>query len=726
MFEQVDDLGNGIGTIVALTDVEFTLETRREGYEYRRAHFDPVQVVTRAKVGTLDLHGLSASEVDEIMHMEAWCLAFLDRQRRGLCARSDVSMAVTIPEIFAGMVASELGRLDAVGNAMEARDRLDLRKPPGPKTLRRWIKRLVEGGMNPAALRLRHFRAGDRSPRFTPDVLAAISKTASAYMSMERPTLAACHELLAGEVGRLNAELGLTGEAEIKVPSLHALRAAVQANGPFAVHAARYGLAAAKVKFDKLGEGVDATRFGERFEIDEWQVQLQVLLVALDEWETMTPEQRRAAERVRLWLCVVIDACTRCIVGLSLSPTPNAANALSALAMSVRDNTALARAHGCRTPWDMACTPEMVVSDSGSSFRDLGFRKAVTDLCGAPVVLPAGHPELRGRNERVLSTFNKQLLCWTPGKTFSNVVDKGRYDAVARAVLPESLLEQILVRYVGDKYHNKPHAGLGWETPRNAYLRVTSTCKALPPPGPSLCRHVFGTEFSCRLGRHGVRVFGHDYTSDALHDAFLSRHLGDVRVRLDARDIGVVSVWIGDGWVSCPCRSEDLSGIPLSAYVAVREDLQRRHGVDAKLSEPTVLAAVQAIRGTIARAVELTSLSARQPTQEDIENLRRRFDVGFSTPATRAAVAADPGADPMAGALAGTGPGSPSWVEQHGAEMEEAEAEVEVNGGPSTDRRPPDTAPIGPDRPSPDDDLASSDDEPRPSDPEDDCTVEYD
>ncbi len=608
---------------LALTDADLAKRASSPGYRYTRGWYAPAQVVARAKSGVDDLHELEPSEVARVLHRLAVCEGYLKREADGLNTRSDASMTAALEAMFAAAVREATGEGIGKDEAKpKASDTLTIRKMPCSRTLRTWLSRLAEGG-NAMALRPRHFRAGDRSPRFDPDVCAAMEACVEDYMTLTRPTLAACHLLLDGRVEAINDARGLSADGRLACPSIAALARAVRGRGPFAVYAARHGLEAANVKFKPRGQGADATRAGERIEIDEWRVKLQIILVALNRWHVLTKAQRKAAKRVRVWLCAAVDAASRCCLGLSLSFTACTANALAALSMVIRDKTPLARSHGAVTPWDMCCNPEEVYSDSGSSFRGDGFRKALVGLGAARVVLAAGQPKLRGRNERFFRTTHNRTFAWTPGRTFSNPLDKGRYDAEANASVTLSSLGSLLILSVCDIYHNLPHDGLGGETPRNAWKRLTSQCRVIPLPGADHARDVFGTPVEREVGSHGVRVLGIDYSSDELQRQWRSHHLGGVEVRLDPFDLGQVSVRVPSGWITCPCRSGNYQGVPLTAWVDMRRDLARIHGADAKLTRPVVLRAVREMRALIAEDARKVGLDELRPAPSRSISLRR-------------------------------------------------------------------------------------------------------
>ncbi len=706
-FESVDRRGIEL----VLDDLGYALEAAKPGYELVPEYYGVGRVAARVAAAAQDLHDLPPREVPGVLRRLAWCEGIEERFRARLCTWSDASMAIAVGAMFMESVNEALAD-GAEGAKTRAGSPLALSAPPSVRQIRRWLERFRDGGRLPVALRQRHFLAGDRSQRFTPEVHGLIAKAVRLYASPERPTLAACHLRLADMVRQLDAARAPSGATPLPCPSIHSLRAAIRKLGPFEVCAARHGLETARRRFQPLGRGLDVDRPGQRIEMDEWSIQLMALLVELRLWDDLGPEDRAAAARVRLWICLAVDAATRCPLGLSIAEAPSAANCVECLSMVVRDKRRISQALGCESAWDMACTPETVVCDSGSSFRSSEFRAAVAGIGAVRVILPAGQPGLRGRNERVFSTLNKQWLALIPGRTFSNVVDRGRYDAGANAVMSPAALRLTLVRFLVDVHVNRPHSGLGGETPRDCWTRLTRERRVRPLVGAIRARHVFGVEVLRKVDRHGVAVLGLDYSSELLESEWRGRHLGQVRVRMDPSDLGAVSVWVGKGWIHCPCRREGFAGVPMSTWAVAEADLARRHGAGAKLSEATVLRALEAIDAVVADEAVRTGLDLTRVRPADIDALQARMTIGFSLPGDDGRASTD-GGDLFDGAVEATGPDGPRMPDDVPAtdatfevEREDpndpAGAAVDGVGGP----------PPGPTRGRP---FVPEDDEPRPS-----------
>ena len=700
VFERLD--GPGCETF---DDAALGSECLRQDWAYERNGLSPERVKAKALSSVASFEHIPAVERAQILWRLAWCEGFLELESKGEATRSDARLQQAIGDLAPRMLSLAIAKLPltASGRRRRGGTKVTHRLPPSVRNLRRWLARLAKTGNDASVLRTGYRRCGDRGERFEPAIEALVNLHANSYASETRPTKASCHADLATAVNTFNKGRTATGSDELACPSLKALGARIAALPAFETYSARHGLEAAQRKFAVLGQGLDVTRAGERVEMDEWEVQLQTLLIELMLWEALPPPLRAAIERVKVWVCAAIDAASRCILGMSFSRTARVENACSALHMVLRDKQAYAEEVDAQSPWDMVCTPESLVTDGGSSFIADDFKSRVVAVLSSPHTTPSGNPGLRARNERFFSTAHKQPVARFPGRTFSNIVDKGAYDSEARAAATVTMICEALLLWVVDVYHNKPHAGLGGETPRNAWKRLVATYGVSPPPGRNKLRHVFGIELERDTGRHGVAVLNLNYQDEALQ-AHRRQH-GDrtVRVRVDPLDLGRVSVLLGKEWHTCACMRRGFADVSVEAWTAAASDLRRRHAADAKLSEQIVFDAIRAIQSMARMGIDRFDLGSTRPSAETIGRAERDLFIGFRMP--------DPDDDQperprlLSGAVEGTGPLSSAWHAQRGIEPEPA---------PGKGRTPPPAAEPRPREPLPDEPRGS---EPRVSEP---------
>lgn len=499
------------------------------------------------------------------------------------------------------------------------------RKPPSPSTLRSWIRVLEQHEWEILALRdHRKGRTGYRAPKITdPHSVALMAKWVQAYLDRSRPSAATLYKLMAGSV-RLEEENGrrevqgnpplrgtdapsfaaanvaraAQGLPSLPVPSKSTFERAIRKLDSYAVDAARRGDGYARRKH-KVSGRIESVLFpGERVSIDCWRVQLRTLKLPQDFWEGMPEELVGKLGKIRLTFCAAVDEATKIVFGARLNWNPNADTAVRTLEMVCSDKTEIAMAAGCRSTWHHACTPGMVPTDSGSEFIDAGFRCAVRDIGSANEIGPASQPDARGMGERFFETVDLQLMQFFQGRTFSGVDDKGDYDPGAVANMVTEALGQALVRYIVDVYHNSPHAGLGGQTPNDAWEERAALFKVLPPPAPHVIRTVFGFSDNRRVQNRGVLFLGLYYRSSDVANLRKAVGQADIRMRADLENLG--TIWVsrnvpGAEWFAVPCEL-DMEGVSAALWMEASAALRRKHASVAKLREHIVLAALRDLR----------------------------------------------------------------------------------------------------------------------------------
>jgi putative transposase len=502
-----------------------------------------------------------------------------------------------------------------------------------------------------------HQNCGRREPRFSSLVAELLHDCAALYASETRPTRRHIHNLLRVAIDDLNKasppEVG-----DVPVPSLAALNRRIDNLDPFATYAARFGVKKARHKFRVLTGGVDTIMPGERVEMDEHQIHLQSDMTREGYWHLLPEDDQEKLATCRLWVCAALDCATNAELGLAWGLTPSTAVALECLRQVMTDKSHIAAAVGSNSGWSMSCRPLQIVTDNGSSFTSARFRAALAGLRIRHVRTVAGEAWMRGKRERTFRTHGTSLLVNFAGQTFADVVAKGDYPAQTRVSLTGQMIVQAYVRHVLDVYHNRPHAGLGGETPADAWDRLVSEYGVSPLPGRDTVRAVFGTEVKRVVGPHGVRVFGLHYQSRDLqvwHRSTL--HADRIDVRVDHHDLGRVSVRIGDGWVNAECVTPHMDGMTLAIYRETKAALAVRFAAGAKIREPHLLDAIRAAQAMAQKGLGIFGLSEPWSTPEAINRAERNLDMGWIMPGDESA-----DTDPLDRAVPATGP-EVAWPE---------------------------------------------------------------
>jgi putative transposase len=658
-----------------LSQAQLLILRHSRGYRHDRDFYNPEVARARMAAAAQFLRDLEEEEQEEILWKKRWCLAILEVRGRGIkhggISFTDEPLQKAIDEI-----AERFGQEDEAETNGGKRKRAGRhrgkgpRTPPGPKCLRGWIKELIAGDMNPLALRNDYRKCGNHDPKIKPDAYAFLWQFARMAATPEKPDATVIWPLMKSAIAeenrrRLEPEIpGAAKLPQIIVPSYNRLLEEINEIPFFDMLAGQEGIDKAKnyVRAVNLGL-VNIVRPLQRVEFDEWTVHLHVLLVLTGVWDTLTEKQKKSVEKIRLVLCLAIDVATKCVVGMSLAKTACPENALRCLECTVSDKQDYADAAGAVTPWDQCGIMEAAVADAGTSFANFEFRARVVDLGIIFKTVVAGLPFLRGTVERVFRSTDGKFVALFAGRTFSDSVEKGDYDSEGRACLTIDEFAEALVRYKIDHYHNQPHEGLGGETPRSRWLRLTEDVAVDAPPDDHLRRVVFGIELHPVLGAHGVRVLGIDYQSAELNDLFARVGHVKVDVRVDQRNLGGISAKIGDEWIEIEGASE-LFRVTLKDWVAVWDEFQAQNAQVNKITAEILDGTMNYLSNVGRIARERRNIATEPMTEGELRHHQRRMSVGVKFVKQVAAEKSKGPVDLYDGALAiegdATEPGDPS------------------------------------------------------------------
>ena len=441
------------------------------------------------------------------------------------------------------------------------------------------------------------------------------------YATAERPSKREIFERHQDEVAEENVSRFLKGQPELRAFSYSTVLRHIRGLDPFFVNAGRLGNERARALASSSSGGLTKLYPMQRIELDEWKVDVRTFLTRLGIIDLLPTDAIATLPKTRRWICVAVDVATRVIVGIRIAKNPSAYDAVRTLAMAVSDKNEFARAIGAQAEWyhhGGLCT---VSCDTGPAFLSSEFQTAVSDLGGHIHFGPVGVPELRATVERTFGTFATKFASLLPGRTFSNVTDRGDYDADARAVLDDADLLRILIRWIVDYYHHAPHSGLQGQTPATRWKELTKD-RFVPNPPDRLTRRVAtGIEVERKLTKHGLRLFSNFYTSEDLQKHYAHSSQRKFRVRIDPDDIGGVA-YLKDGlWHDAPARDADFDGITLEAWKAEFAKIVREHREEAKLAQELRSEALKSIRQGVQSRLDQLLPGAEAVNAEALENL---------------------------------------------------------------------------------------------------------
>lgn len=445
------------------------------------------------------------------------------------------------------------------------------------------------------------------------------------------------NEVIEKTIGKLKAENKKRAEAGEKLLETRCrtvLHKWIENFGGYEIDLGRKGKNFAVRKYGGVGKTERATRVGQTFMVDEWEVDARNLALAgpiREGLDQQTIDAIKAMPKTRRWMYVVVDVATRYIAGFGLSETQNSEAAVRALRMATQDKTDIALAAGCACEW-RSIQFESLESDTGSAFRAKATQRAVSTACATYVYPQVGQPQLRGIIERIFLTFTLRAMPYIPGRTFSSPKQRGNYDTEGRAVLSDDQLAMIFIRYIVDVYHQTKHTGLFGETPEDALIRIGGTTGMPPKLSLKTRRRAFGIRQKRTITARGIRFLGIDYggNSEELHAIRKGAGTNKIAFYVDPDDLGTISVWNDGEWLDVGCSVENFYGIRLVDWVEVGKILRPRYSAQAEMKTSIILAALSDMKKRSTNLQKIMGVLPQMYTSEDLERIDRELYWGLS------------------------------------------------------------------------------------------------
>ncbi len=394
--------------------------------------------------------------------------------------------------------------------------------------------------------------------------------------------------------------------------------------------AGRHGEEYARNMFRAVTGGVpDLERPMQRVEADDWSTHLHTLAIETRLWEWIRPELRDQADKVRATLSAAICCTTRVLTAtvLSLDKAGSTHNTRTLLRMMFSDKTRIAQYVDCNTPYEYRGNTDAFVFDEGSPYANAEIL-AICDAVGTPPKCPqAEMPRQRGRIERSFQTLDIRCIARFAGRAFSNPAVRGKYEAQARACVTVLELAALILRFIVDVYHNSPHAGLGGETPRACWLRISKKCPPRSPPGPAQIRVAFGEDFEATLQASGIEIFGNWYQSREVQELFAQEGNIKVTVRVDSEDLAAISLRRPGGWLTV-LGPDVMKGISVAVWDAALAAVRRENQDLQNLLKPVAHRAIAFAKMADEETRKRLSILYRPMSGDDLRRARERLNVG--------------------------------------------------------------------------------------------------
>jgi putative transposase len=561
----------------SLTHAKMRIESDKPGFRHDAHWYATAAMTARLRADVSDMSDLPFEERQLIMWKEEFILAFeaLEKLEPKTVTRGDDPLTAAIARIHNAIKQRHSAVNDRGKRKYSGRLKQDFDHAPGPKAFLTWMKDYISADRDPLVLCSRKYRSGNRDERLDDDQIKVLKEFAPRFAAMNKPSILGLHGLMKAHVENvLNPKR--PANSPIKVPSYGRLQREIHEMKWFETLAGRSGVANALNQARPQGDGIpDVRRAIQHVEMDHWNVGLRTILTVAGIWPKLNRKSRRNLRIVRMNLGAAICRRTHCVVAMTLTPTASTDSVIRLIEMAICDKKRFADAAGCITPYDIFGIMENLFMDGGPAFNNSMVRAVLRDLQVEPEYPVAGLPHFRGMIERLFRKIDDQVISWFEGRTFSNVVQKGDYNPDSRTGTSVEELGRVLVRFVVDRHHNTPLKELGWETPRECYLKLGKAHGIRPFPGPDTARNVFGFEDKRMLGPNGLRFLNIQYRSRTLHEQFLKTGPVYVTCRFHPADLGAISVKFGKQWLTVNGPSA-FKGVDADTWIAAEAVLRAK------------------------------------------------------------------------------------------------------------------------------------------------------
>lgn len=337
------------------------------------------------------------------------------------------------------------------------------------------------------------------------------------------------------------------------------------------VEASRLGAETARIKQRVAMGGLKITAPLARVELDHTPIDAIII-----DAETLLPIGRP-------WLTLIIDVATRMILGFYISfNNPSAHSVLQALKMAIMPKDGVLQdLQDIKGIWPVMGIPILLVVDNGMDLHSEALKLACFEMGIQLMFTPAKTPFTKGSIERMIGTLNRELIHMLPGTVFSNISERGEYDAEENAAIDNKTLHKLIVKWIVEIYHNRPHKGLNGKTPLEVWTEKIQGMVLELPANPQLLDVITGIPATRTVFHYGIELDGLHYNSRELQE--IRRSYGDnIKVQLKFYEDQVGFVHILDPKVNeyfrVDCVHLEFANVHRETYRLTRANARKRYG----------------------------------------------------------------------------------------------------------------------------------------------------
>jgi putative transposase len=427
------------------------------------------------------------------------------------------------------------------------------------------------------------------------------------YLTLEKPSVQALRRWLRHE----GLKVGL------KVPSTKAIQTRLDRLAPQTVTARRQGAKAAVDKWEPTRGALEASYALELVQSDHTLVDVIVV------------DDLYRKPIGRPWLTLMIDVASRSVPGFHLDMlAPSAVSVGMCMRQAVLPKADWLAERGMEAPWANQGLMDRLHLDNAREHRSDALKRGCRAHSISLEYRPVRRPHFGGHIERLIGT-TMGAVHLLPGTTFSNVAERGDYDAEAEACMTLGELQVWLAAQIIGPYHAERHRGLGIP-PAIAWADAIdrrSELVRLPIDHATFLYDFLPCELRA-VTPHGIELFHTHYWDDAL-SCWYTRPGQAMPVRWDPRDLSRIWLELPHGeHLEVPYR--DLRRPAITRWEQKEAVRALRERGQQAVDETLIFRAVETQRLIVAEAAHKTKAArlALQRTKAALTDARRARSSG--------------------------------------------------------------------------------------------------
>ncbi len=429
--------------------------------------------------------------------------------------------------------------------------------PPSTISLYRWRKRWIKADRSVTAL-VKYAKGPKNKRQIVKELENLVQQLVEEiYLKPEGNSVNDVYEALARKIKALN----VNRNTPLAIPSRATVYRYVGTYDEYLVMAARKGKQAADKHFRATGRGPEPKYILERAEVDH--TPLDLLLI--DDLTGLTIG--------RPTVTFILDRYSRLPLGFEIGfEPPSELAVMRALRHAILPKNYVAQQYpDVECQWLAYGIMVTLVCDNGLEFHSEQLKRMCAELNIEIIYCPKKQPHYKGAIERFLGKFNRQLSHKIAGTTFSNITERGDYDAENSANMTLAEFKKLLHVWVIDVYSQARHKSLGI-TPALAWQDGLKIIEPVLPESKEKLDLILAIQKTRKLNHEGVQFKGLMYNSAELA-VLRKRGVGSATIRINPEDLG--AIWVFDeqqgDYFTVPCTyPEYANNLTLAQHLLIR------------------------------------------------------------------------------------------------------------------------------------------------------------